>query len=108
MVVKVQEKVVRTIISILLLGMYSVWIRNVRTEFAKYRIDIAAIQEVSWRGIGMLDTGKFILMCGGNGNNTFGTGFLIIREYKLTRMIFTFIPCIVILSKFIINQQLHK
>lgn len=32
----------------------------------------------------MLDTGKYMLMCGGNESNTFGTGFLIKRTYKQT------------------------
>jgi hypothetical protein len=89
-VVKVQDKIIRTIISILLLRIYSVCTEQecLEQNFGKYRIDIAAIQEVSLRGSGVMDTGNLMLMCSGNGSNTFRFGFLINMEYKLTIMNF--------------------
>jgi hypothetical protein len=48
----------------------------------KYRIDIAAVQEIRCKGSWVLDTGNFILMYIGNEGSTFGTSFLINRKYK--------------------------
>jgi hypothetical protein len=46
------------------------------------------MQEVKWRRIGVLDTGKYMLMYSGNESNTFETSFLINRAYKQTIMNF--------------------
>jgi hypothetical protein len=43
---------------------------------------MGAIQDIRWRGSGVLDTQYFILMYSVNESNTFGTGFLINRKYK--------------------------
>jgi len=37
-------------------------LNQVKTKLEKYRIDIAAVQEITWRWSGVLDTGNFILM----------------------------------------------
>jgi hypothetical protein len=50
--------------------------RNVVTEYEKCRIDIAAIQMVSWRRSGVLGTGSLVLMCSGGG--VLGTGSLVL------------------------------
>jgi hypothetical protein len=52
-----------------------------KTELEKYKIDITAVQEVRWRGSGVLDTGNFILMYSVIERNTFGAGILINRTY---------------------------
>ena len=51
-----------------------------KTELQKYSIDIAAIQEIVWKGSGVQDTGKLILKYSGNGSNTFGNSLLINRK----------------------------
>jgi len=56
-------------------------LKQVKTEMEKYRIDITAVQEVRWRGSGVLDTENFILMKSTKERNTFGTGILINRMY---------------------------
>jgi hypothetical protein len=46
-----------------------------------YTINVAAIEEIKWRGNAVFDTGNIILMYGGKETNTFGTGFLINSKY---------------------------
>jgi hypothetical protein len=48
----------------------------------KNRIVISEINEMKWKGSGVLNGGNFILMYSGNESNTFGTGFMINRKYK--------------------------
>jgi hypothetical protein len=43
---------------------------------------MAAIQEIRWRGSGVLDTGYFILKYSVNERNTFGTSCIIDRKYQ--------------------------
>jgi hypothetical protein len=50
----------------------------------KYSIDIAAIQEIRWKGTGVMDTGNFTMYYNGNIGNTFGLGFLVRKKYKHT------------------------
>jgi len=54
-------------------------LKQVKTELEKYTIGITAVQEVRWRGSGVVDTGNFILMKSAKERNTFGTGILINR-----------------------------
>ena len=61
---------------------WNVLSRNVKTDLQKYKIDIAATQEIKWRGTGVLDVGNFILLYSCNDSNTFGTDYLINRKYK--------------------------
>lgn len=63
-------------------------LKQVKTELQKYRIDIVGIQEVIWRGSGVLGAGNFILMYIGNESNTFETDYLINRKYIQTIMNF--------------------
>jgi hypothetical protein len=55
-------------------------LRQVKTDLEKDTIYIAAIQEIRWRGCGVLATGNFMLRYRGNESNTFGTSFLINRK----------------------------
>jgi exonuclease III len=48
----------------------------------QYSIDIAAIQEIRWKGTGFMDTGNFAMYYSGNIGNTCGTGCLVRKKYK--------------------------
>jgi exonuclease III len=57
-------------------------LKQLKIQMDKYRIDIIAIQEIRWKGKGVMDTGNFTLFYSGHASNTFGTGFLVNRKYK--------------------------
>ena len=63
-------------------------LKEVKAELENYRIDIAAIKQIRWRGSGVVDTRNFILMYRGYESNTLGTGFIINRKYKQAIMNF--------------------
>jgi hypothetical protein len=52
-------------------------LRQLKSELEKYSIDIAAIQEILWKGTGVMDMGNFTMCYSGNISNTFGRGFLV-------------------------------
>jgi hypothetical protein len=56
-------------------------LRNLKDEL-KYKIGIAALQEIRWKGVGSMDTGNFTFFCSDSRNNTLGGGILFIRNYK--------------------------
>jgi hypothetical protein len=47
------------------------------------------IQEVKWIGSDILDSGEYRVFYSRNENNTFGTGFLVHRDYKGKRSLRT-------------------
>jgi len=51
-------------------------------ELIKYRIGIAAIQEIRWPETEIMDTGDFTILYSGSMKNTLGTGFVVSKEYK--------------------------
>lgn len=56
--------------------------RNLRQEMTKYKVDIAALQEVRWKGIGIMDFRDYTLFNSGNVNKTFGTAFMVKKSMK--------------------------
>jgi hypothetical protein len=58
--------------------------RQLKSELEKYSINIAAVQEIRWKGTGVMDTGNFTMYYSKNIGNTFGTGFLVRKKYKHT------------------------
>ncbi|XP_022188473.1 craniofacial development protein 2-like [Nilaparvata lugens] len=46
-------------------------------QLKKYRVDVAALQEVRWRGSHILKTKDYTILCSGNNTNTFGTAFVV-------------------------------
>jgi hypothetical protein len=56
--------------------------RRLKTELEKYSIDNAAIQEIRWKGSGVMDTGSFSVYYSGNIGSTFGAGFLVGKKYR--------------------------
>jgi len=79
-------------------------LKEVAAEKEKYRIDIAAIKEIRWRGRAVLDTGNFILMYTCNDSNTIGTDFIINWKYK--QAIMTIVFFINLMHKFFILTHL--
>lgn len=59
-------------------------LRTVVDQLNKYRVDIAAVQEVRWPGNGSCDVrGSTLYYCGGNGNrHEHGTGFIVRGRMK--------------------------
>jgi len=57
-------------------------LRKLKEELTKYRIGIAAIQEIRWPGTVIMDTGDFTILYSGSMKSTLGTGFVVSKEYK--------------------------
>ncbi|PSN58148.1 Craniofacial development protein 2 [Blattella germanica] len=57
-------------------------LKQLKSELLKYNIAIAALQEIRWKGDGIMDSGDFTLCYSGGKYNHFGTGFLINKKYK--------------------------
>jgi hypothetical protein len=57
-------------------------LRKFKDELTKYKIGIMTMQEVRWIGSDTLDSGEYTVFYSGNENNTFGTGFVVHRDYK--------------------------
>ena len=56
---------------------------KLKEELNKYKIGIAALQEIRWSGSEIFDSGDFIMCYSGNKERRqFGTGFLINKKYK--------------------------
>jgi len=91
--VKDQGQDIRIKISIILFGMYFVYIEEEMSKSGlknvkKHTINTAAIQAIRWKGHGVPDTRKFTLMYSSNDSNTFGTSLLINKKYKKAIMYF--------------------
>jgi len=57
-------------------------LRKLKEELTKYRIGIAAIQEIRWSGTEIMNTGDFTNLYSGSMKSTLGTGFVVSKEYK--------------------------
>ncbi|PSN40976.1 hypothetical protein C0J52_10990 [Blattella germanica] len=57
-------------------------LKELRSELDKYGVKIAALQELRWRGEGMMVSGQHILMYSGGEEGSKGTGFLISKSIK--------------------------
>ncbi|XP_039297864.1 uncharacterized protein LOC120354582, partial [Nilaparvata lugens] len=55
---------------------------RLRQELEKYRIGIVALQEIRWKGNGIMDLGNHTIFYSGHDHNTFGTGFLVHKNFK--------------------------
>ena len=53
-----------------------------KEELTKYRIGIAAIQEIRWPGTEIMGTGDFTILYSGSMKSTLGTGFVVSKEYN--------------------------
>jgi exonuclease III len=51
-------------------------------ELEKYKVDIAAIQEVRWKSTEIVELKKYVLINSGNKRNECGTGFMISKKLK--------------------------
>ena len=56
--------------------------RNPRDELKKYKIGIAALQEIRRKRVRIMNTGDFTFFYSSNRNNTLVTRLLISRNYK--------------------------
>jgi hypothetical protein len=56
--------------------------RKVKGELRKYNIAIEALQEIRWKGKGMMKSEDFIIFYSGAQENMFGTGFIVQKNYK--------------------------
>jgi len=57
-------------------------LRKLKEELTKYRIRIAAIQEIRWPGTEIMDRGDFTILYSGSMKSTLGTGFVVSKGYK--------------------------
>jgi hypothetical protein len=56
-------------------------LKTVSRELARYKLDLAGVQEVRWEGSGAEPAGEYTFLYGkGNENNELGIVFLCIRE----------------------------
>jgi hypothetical protein len=56
---------------------------KLKDELQKYRFAVAAVQEFRWRGGEIFDSGEFTIRYSGNKEQSlFGTGFVILKNYK--------------------------
>jgi exonuclease III len=57
--------------------------KKLKDELHRYRVAIAAVQEVRWCGNEIFDSGDFTICYSGNKEQSlFGTGFVIHKNYK--------------------------
>lgn len=56
--------------------------QELKSDLTKYKIHIAALQEIRWRGKEIMDLKDSTLFNSGNRNNTLGTGFLVSKRIK--------------------------
>jgi exonuclease III len=52
----------------------------------KYRIDIAAVQEIRWKLTEMVSLKEYILINSGSKKNDYGTGFMVRKRCKPNTM----------------------
>lgn len=58
-------------------------LHGLKQEMEKYRIGVAAVQEVRWKGNGIIRSGNYTIMYSGGDNGRLGgTGFLVDNKYK--------------------------
>jgi len=55
-------------------------LRKLQEELTKYRLGIAAIQEIRWPGTEIMDTGDFTILYSRSMKSTLGTGFVVSKE----------------------------
>jgi hypothetical protein len=55
---------------------------NLKTIASKYKIAIMALQEVRWKGNGIIQSGDYTLFYSGGEDHTLGTGFLAEKRLK--------------------------
>jgi exonuclease III len=56
--------------------------RMLEEELEKYKVDIAAIQEIRWKSTEIVELKKYVLINSGNERNKCGTGFMISKKLK--------------------------
>jgi hypothetical protein len=52
-------------------------LRKVKEELRIYKIAMAALQEIRWKGKGMMKSEDFTVFYSGAQENFFGTGFIV-------------------------------
>jgi len=57
-------------------------LRKLKEDLTKYRIGIAAIQEIQWPGTEIMETGNFTNLYSGSTKSALDTGFVVSKEYK--------------------------
>jgi hypothetical protein len=53
-----------------------------KDQIRKYNIGIATLQEIRWKGKGLVHSQEFTIIYSGEEENNFGTGFIIHDKYK--------------------------
>jgi tRNA(Glu) U13 pseudouridine synthase TruD len=53
-----------------------------KDQIRKYNIGIATLQEIRWKGKGLVHYQEFTIIYSGEEENNFGTGFIIHDKYK--------------------------
>jgi exonuclease III len=63
--------------------------QEIADEISKYRIDIAALQEIRWQGIGKINKKDYTFYYGGRAEKTgqAGTGFIILNRTMRNRIL---------------------
>jgi exonuclease III len=56
--------------------------RTLENELKRYRVEIAALQEIRWRDIEMSSLNDYVLISSGSRDNILGTGFMIKEIHK--------------------------
>ena len=56
---------------------------NLKLELNKYKIMIAALQEIRWKESCITDSGDYTMFCSSNNTANLGTGFLVHKNIKL-------------------------
>ena len=64
-------------------------LNNLKEIMKQYNIGILAIQEMRWKGEGIMKSGDFTVFYKGGHNNMFGTGFIIQNSFKNLVLNFT-------------------
>jgi hypothetical protein len=58
-------------------------LRKVKEELRKYKIAIAALKEIRWKGKGMMKSEDFTVFYGGAHDIIFGTGFMVHKTINI-------------------------
>jgi exonuclease III len=73
----------------MLIGTWNVWrlyqpraSKKLEEELKRYKVDIAAIQEIRWKQIELTELRHYILINSGSKENNYGTGFMVSKEIK--------------------------
>ena len=53
-----------------------------KDQLKKYKVMIAALQEIRWKESSIMDSGDYTLFCSSNGTSNFGTGFVVHKKIK--------------------------